>query len=120
MLRQVQLRSTIFRAQAVLRSYVFHAPLAVPFLPMTSAGFILFSLYMIPDPATTPIKPLRQIGSTAQRVSLYKDYTLRVVPGILDIVPHEIQSLTDSFNAMLKEIEDRDSRLSRNSRHRLP
>ncbi len=28
---------------------------------MTSAGFILFSLYMIPDPATTPIKPLRQI-----------------------------------------------------------
>jgi len=33
----------------------------VPFLPMTSAGFILFSLYMIPDPATTPIKPLRQV-----------------------------------------------------------
>jgi enediyne biosynthesis protein E5 len=28
---------------------------------MTSAGFILFSLYMIPDPATTPIKPLRQV-----------------------------------------------------------
>jgi hypothetical protein len=50
-----------FAAQAVIRSYVFHAPLAVPFLPMTSAGFILFSLYMIPDPATTPIKPLRQI-----------------------------------------------------------
>lgn len=61
------------------------------------------------------IKPLRQIGSTAQRVSLYKDYTLRVVPGVLDVVPHEIQSLTDSFNAMLKEIEDRDSRLSRKS-----
>ena len=61
------------------------------------------------------IKPLRQIASTAQRVSLYKDYTLRVVPGVLDVVPHEIQSLTDSFNAMLKEIEDRDSRLSRKS-----
>ncbi len=28
---------------------------------MTSAGFILFSLYMIPDPATTPIKPSRQV-----------------------------------------------------------
>jgi hypothetical protein len=50
-----------FAAQAVIRSYIFHAPLAVPFLPMTSAGFILFSLYMIPDPATTPIKPLRQV-----------------------------------------------------------
>ncbi len=61
------------------------------------------------------IKPLRQIGSTAQRVSLYKDYTLRVVPGVLDVVPQEIQALTDSFNAMLKEIEDRDSRLSRKS-----
>ena len=63
----------------------------------------------------TLIKPLRQIGSTAQRVSLYKDYTLRVVPGVLDVVPVEIQALTDSFNAMLKEIEDRDSRLSRKS-----
>jgi len=50
-----------FALQAVIRSYVFNAPLAVPFLPMTSAGFILFSLYMIPDPATTPIKPIRQI-----------------------------------------------------------
>jgi signal transduction histidine kinase len=61
------------------------------------------------------IKPIRHIGSTAQRVSLYKDYTLRVVPGPLDVAPYEIQSLTDSFNAMLKEIEDRDSRLSRKS-----
>jgi hypothetical protein len=50
-----------FAAQAVIRSLIFHAPLAVPFLPMTSAGFILFSLYMIPDPATTPIKPWRQV-----------------------------------------------------------
>jgi enediyne biosynthesis protein E5 len=40
---------------------VFGMPLAVPFLPMTSAGFILFSLYMIPDPATTPIKAARQV-----------------------------------------------------------
>ncbi len=61
------------------------------------------------------IKPIRHIASTAQRVSLYKDYSLRVVPGPLDVVPYEIQSLTDSFNAMLKEIEDRDSRLSRKS-----
>lgn len=50
-----------FAAQAVIRSLIFHAPMAVPFLPMTSAGFILFSLYMIPDPATTPIKPWRQV-----------------------------------------------------------
>jgi signal transduction histidine kinase len=61
------------------------------------------------------IKPIRHIASTAQRVSLYKDYSLRVVPGAMDLVPVEINTLNDSFNAMLKEIEDRDSRLSRKS-----
>ncbi len=61
------------------------------------------------------IKPIRQIASTAQRVSLYKDYSLRVVSGALDVLPEEVRSLTDSFNSMLKEIEDRDSRLSRKS-----
>jgi enediyne biosynthesis protein E5 len=33
----------------------------VPFVPMTSAAFILFTLYMIPDPATTPLVPRRQV-----------------------------------------------------------
>lgn len=33
----------------------------VPLTPMTSAGFILFTLYMIPDPATTPVKFYRQL-----------------------------------------------------------
>jgi hypothetical protein len=27
---------------------------------MTSAAFIVFTLYMVPDPATTPLKPWRQ------------------------------------------------------------
>ena len=59
------------------------------------------------------LKPIRQIASTAQRVTMYKDYSLRVIAGALHIVPSEIEQLTDSFNAMLHEIEDRDSRLSR-------
>lgn len=63
----------------------------------------------------TLIQPMRQIATTAQRVSLYKDYSLRVVPAVMDMPSQEIQALTDSFNAMLKEIEDRDSRLSRKS-----
>ena len=29
-------------------------------MPMTSAAFIIFTLYMIPDPATTPLQPSRQ------------------------------------------------------------
>ena len=59
------------------------------------------------------LRPLRQIAATAQRVSLYKDYSLRMTPGPLDQVPEEIASLIESLNAMLKEIEDRDSRLMR-------
>jgi len=50
-----------FAVQGILRSEIFGIPLIVPFVPITSAAFILFSLYMIPDPATTPIKPARQI-----------------------------------------------------------
>src|SRR6185369_4737871 len=34
----------------------------VPMMPMTSAAFIVFTLYMVPDPATTPLKPWRQIA----------------------------------------------------------
>ncbi len=61
------------------------------------------------------LAPMRQIATTAQRVSLYKDYSLRVVVGALAVVPREIEALTDSFNAMLHEIEDRDTRLTRKS-----
>jgi hypothetical protein len=43
----------------------------VPFLPMTSAGFILFALYMIPDPATTPIKRARQVAFWLSVAAIY-------------------------------------------------
>lgn len=59
------------------------------------------------------IKPIRQIATTAQRVTLYKDYSLRVTTGALTQVPQEVDLLIESFNAMLKEVEDRDSRLMR-------
>jgi hypothetical protein len=38
---------------------------------MTSAGFILFSLYMIPDPATTPIKRARQVAFGFSVATIY-------------------------------------------------
>lgn len=59
------------------------------------------------------LRPVRQIANTAQRVSLYKDFSLRVSPGPLTSVPSEIEVLIDSFNSMLKEIEDRDGKLLR-------
>lgn len=49
-----------FIAQALGRAWYFDVPFYVPLTPMTSAAFVLFSLYMIPDPATTPLKPWRQ------------------------------------------------------------
>ncbi len=49
-----------FIVQGLVRASVYDVPLHVPLTPMTSAAFILFTLYMIPDPATTPLKPWRQ------------------------------------------------------------
>lgn len=50
-----------FLAQAFVRSWYFDIPWMVPLIPMTSAAFILFTLYMIPDPATTPLNKWRQV-----------------------------------------------------------
>jgi hypothetical protein len=49
-----------FVVQGQIRARIFDTPALVPLMPMTSAAFILFTLYMIPDPATTPLKPMRQ------------------------------------------------------------
>ncbi len=49
-----------FVAQGLIARVIYGIPWRVPFVPMTSAAFILFTLYMIPDPATTPIAPRRQ------------------------------------------------------------
>jgi hypothetical protein len=50
-----------FVLQGLARASFFGVPLFVPLMPMTSAAFIVFTLYMIPDPATTPLKPWRQL-----------------------------------------------------------
>ncbi len=49
-----------FVLQGVLRAWYFGGPLYVPLTPMSSAAFIVFTLYMVPDPATTPLHPVRQ------------------------------------------------------------
>lgn len=43
-----------FFAQALVRSLVFDLPLGSALLPMTGLAFILYSFYMVTDPATTP------------------------------------------------------------------
>lgn len=51
-----------FALQGQIRSYLYGFPHIVPMMPMTSAAFIVFTLYMVPDPATTPLKPWRQVA----------------------------------------------------------
>lgn len=45
---------TCFVAQALLRSWLFGARLEAALLPMTGVAFILYTFYMVTDPATTP------------------------------------------------------------------
>ncbi|MCY2964261.1 MAG: enediyne biosynthesis protein UnbU, partial [Planctomycetota bacterium] len=46
-------------------------PLVATLVPMTSAAFILFTLYMIPDPATTPKSTWGQIAFGAGNAAVY-------------------------------------------------
>ena len=50
-----------FAAQAIFRAWLDGMRWYVPMMPMSSAAFIVFTLYMIPDPATTPLVWWRQI-----------------------------------------------------------
>jgi len=50
-----------FLLQAVLRSVVNGTPVLAALLPVTGFAFILFSFYMITDPATTPARRRNQI-----------------------------------------------------------
>jgi enediyne biosynthesis protein E5 len=43
-----------FAAQALLRNLVCGVPLSATLLPMTGVAFVLFTFYMVTDPATTP------------------------------------------------------------------
>jgi enediyne biosynthesis protein E5 len=50
-----------FLAQAVLRNIVFGTSLISALGPMTGVAFVLFSFYMITDPATTPFETRSQV-----------------------------------------------------------
>jgi Na+-translocating ferredoxin:NAD+ oxidoreductase RnfD subunit len=45
---------TIFIIQALFRSFMFDMPIAAALLPMTGLAFVLYTFYMVTDPATTP------------------------------------------------------------------
>ncbi len=51
-----------FAAQALLRSLIFGTSVIAAWLPMTGLAFILYTFYMITDPATTPDQRWSQVA----------------------------------------------------------
>lgn len=50
-----------FALQAAVRSLLFDTPLVAGLLPMTGVAFILYTFYMVTDPATTPKSLAQQV-----------------------------------------------------------
>lgn len=51
-----------FAAQAFARSLIFGTPVTASLLPMTGMAFILYTFYMVTDPATTPNSSRAQVA----------------------------------------------------------
>ena len=49
-----------FALQAIVRHWLLGSSFVGALVPMTSAAFLIFTVCMLPDPATTPARPLRQ------------------------------------------------------------
>jgi hypothetical protein len=60
-----------FAIQAMLRAAINGTPATAGLVPMTGFAFILFTFYMITDPATSPVKIKSQIGFAAAVAAFY-------------------------------------------------
>jgi enediyne biosynthesis protein E5 len=60
-----------FAGQAVIRSAALDTPVVAGLLPMTGLAFVLFTNYMVTDPATTPVKRSSQVVFGAAVAAAY-------------------------------------------------
>ncbi len=60
-----------FAAQALVRHYFFGAAVGPSLAPMTGVAFLLFTFYMVTDPATTPASRPAQIAFGASVAAMY-------------------------------------------------
>ncbi len=60
-----------FVAQAALRSLFLNTPFGAALIPMTGVAFILYTFYMVTDPATTPAGRRDQIGFGLSVAAVY-------------------------------------------------
>jgi signal transduction histidine kinase/CheY-like chemotaxis protein len=67
-------------------------------------GAVLFALVLSSHVETIVSRPILELAEAARRVSKEKDYSVRVRPRSRD----ELGALTEAFNEMLQEIEERD------------
>ncbi|MFW2541015.1 enediyne biosynthesis protein UnbU [Primorskyibacter sp. 2E107] len=72
-----------FALQAFIRSTMNGTPLLASLMPMSGFAFILFTFYMVTDPATTPGKPSHQVLFAAGVAALYAVFMqLNIVFGL--------------------------------------
>jgi hypothetical protein len=72
-----------FMLQATIRASIHGTPLTAALLPMTGFAFVLFTFYMITDPATSPSNTPSQVGFAAAVAALYAVFMeLHIVFGI--------------------------------------
>src|SRR5262249_40238942 len=60
-----------FVLQAIVRSQLQGTPVVAALLPITGMAFLLFTFYMVTDPATTPAAPLGQLAFGAAVAATY-------------------------------------------------
>lgn len=60
-----------FALQAIVRGLIFDTSIVSALSMMTGVAFILFTNYMIPDPGTTPMRPVSQVGFGAGAALVY-------------------------------------------------
>ena len=60
-----------FVLQAVVRHFIFDTALWASLSTMTGLAFLLYTFYMVSDPATTPFLPRRQVAFGASVAALY-------------------------------------------------
>jgi len=74
---------TVFAIQAIVRSLYHDAPITSGLMPMTGFAFILFTFYMITDPATTPgAKPMQILFGAAVAIGYAVFMELNLVFGL--------------------------------------
>lgn len=93
-----------------ISAYLYKQSIITGLVVFVSIAFAYLMAYAL---QRTISRPILELSDTAQNVSLYKDYSVRTTPPKGHNSPREITRLIQSFNGMLTEIEDRDSKLLR-------